>query len=173
MIRDGGRADGAIAVDAGRPDGALPPAPTPTPTPQPPTPPPPTDGGTFTCTVSGPVVGDLGPGCSSTTVDCILLCTEGDGACQQRCIESDPTPGMACLNCINSNFIACAQRLGCQDEWDTYVCCAEQFGCLALSGTAVDTCIAASCMRQQDGYSACDTMHGETCSSEVIAECFP
>jgi len=65
------------------------------------------------------VVPFLGTACSYATTQCVSGCATGD--CYVTCLEADPNPD--CIYCVNSNLISCVNDLGCQREWNAFVCC--------------------------------------------------
>lgn len=119
------------------------------------------------CT-SGEVVPDyVGPGCSGTTVACLVTCSEPEAppTCTSDCIDRDPE----CRMCVNETLLACGNREGCQSLWNAYACCAEQRCPDLPSGADRLACAAAGeCIAELDAYFAClDAGVLSPCQAEV------
>ncbi|MCC7538628.1 MAG: hypothetical protein IT379_20555 [Deltaproteobacteria bacterium] len=122
------------------------------------------DAGPFTCTSAGAYQPVEGVQCSTDTVTCLNGCTEYE--CQEACLSAD----LPCYSCVYTNLYACSQSMGCQAEWDAYVCCAELNGCLAEG--ADPTCVTTECASQETLANDCFSATYEACAP-AYATCFP
>ena len=102
------------------------------------------------------------PECAIATGNCIDTC-ETDN-CFDNCVGDDPTP-VACGECIDQAYLACANQMGCQFEWDTLSCCYD--GCDDPESLACRT----ECESEDGTYDACLEIFDDACS-EVIDVCF-
>lgn len=102
------------------------------------------------------------PGCDAATRTCLSMCM--DNACINNCIMMDSTPS-ECVNCLDQAIISCANGMGCQDEWDAFVCCAEP----ACPMGSPPECAMTMCSSQYTGYTGC--LRGVMCGGS-IGVCF-
>jgi hypothetical protein len=89
-----------------------------------------------------PIVNFVGAPCTDESAACNLDCSvlEDDQImpCLAAC-EEQHDQARRCLECINSNLLACAAMNGCENEWNCYVTC---FGreCPDAEPTCGDVC---------------------------------
>lgn len=100
--------------------------------------------------------------CEIATGNCIEDC-ETDN-CFDDCVEGDPTP-VACGACIDDAYLACANQMGCQTEWDTVSCCYDD--CDDPDSLECRT----ECAAEDDTYDGCLEFFDDACS-EAIDVCF-
>jgi hypothetical protein len=102
------------------------------------------------------------PGCSIATQNCIEECETEN--CFDNCVEEDATP-VVCTGCIDDAYLACANQMGCQFEWDTLSCCYDECGdpdSLACRN---------ECAAEEGTYDGCLVFVDDACS-ESIDVCF-
>jgi hypothetical protein len=107
-----------------------------------------------------------GSPCAAATFACMQNCDPTvNPNCQQDCLSNDPNP-QPCNECINNNFIYCANNNGCQNDWDAYYCCI-QANCPNDPASCQDTI----CANQSTAVDQCFDSAGSNCNAAIIA-CF-
>jgi hypothetical protein len=107
-----------------------------------------------------------GTPCANSTLVCLQNCsTSNDPDCQDTCFENEPDQE-GCFGCINQNFIACANRLSCQDEYDAFNCCVA-----TNCPEDPDSCRDTTCGNFTVDYDDCLGQQSERCQADLIM-CF-
>lgn len=116
---------------------------------------------------------ELLPRCDAVTADCIVGCDEGDFACLDACVASDPTPaetatGLDCAWCLLIDWLVCAEP-ACPDQVEAYRCCE------ATCGADLD-CIDQQCGAWLDASWTCVADLKPVCIDDYVGAtgaCFP
>ncbi len=100
------------------------------------------------------------PACAAATRNCLDGCQ--DDACFDDCVAADPDPS-ACDDCLDDAFIACANEMSCQDEWNVLSCCVEE---------CADPESLGCCPGPIDGWDTCAADFEVVCDASVDSLCF-
>ena len=65
--------------------------------------------------------------------------------------ESNPD----CGSCVDQGLLSCATMMGCDDEWGSYNCCAEDNCGSATTQDEFNTCVDTMCGTEYNSFSDC------------------
>lgn len=116
------------------------------------------------------------PLCTAETRECVAACAPGDVSCVIECTYADttapletPTASINCTECLNFETAACATDVGCEAQFDDFVCCfVARTSCSPYDSSCPDCELESYSRRSCEGASGCSNL-----SAPQIARCFP